>query len=458
MQRYFLLFQAEVFSSSEESTNSGKQEIDEAFVPRTSSRHHFPNQSELDDLIRDLGLTKSGAELLTSRLKEWNLLGEDCRTTLHRKRHAEFAIYFEVSESLCYCKDVNGLFTAVGLRHEPAQWRLFIDSSTRSLKAVLLHNGNKYPSIPLAHSVQMKEDYENVKQLLVKINYVEFKWDVCGDFKMLGFLLGLQGGYTKYSCFLCLWDSRADDDHYRKVQWPPRQELQVGRFNVVRQPLVERENVLLPPLHIKLGLIKQYVKALDFGGEAFQEIRLMFPKLSDAKVKGGIFVGPQVNVMLKSEKLERKMSQVEREAWCALRGIVHGFLGNRKDPNYKDVVARLIESYKNMGCRMSLKVHFLHSHLDFFPENLGDVSEEHGERFHQDIATMERRYQGRWDTAMMGDYIWSLVRTDQSDHKRKVRSSKHVFFVIFRLLCVCQLYNFINYIYFENFEQIKHYI
>ena len=89
------------------------------------------------------------------------------------------------------------------------------------------------------------------------------------------------------------------------------------------------------------------------------------------------------------------------------------------------MVVKLLESYENLGCRMSLKVHFLHSHLDFFHENLGDVSEEHGERFHQDIAAMEKRYQGRWDTAMMGDYVWSLVRKDQGTHSRKARSSVH---------------------------------
>ena len=44
---------------------------------------------------------------------------------------------------------------------------------------------------------------------------------------------------------------------------------------------------------------------------------------------------------------------------------------------------------------MSRKVHFLHSHLDRFPENLGDVSVGQGERFHQDIKVMEERYQGR---------------------------------------------------------------
>ena len=51
---------------------------------------------------------------------------------------------------------------------------------------------------------------------------------------------------------------------------------------------------------------------------------------------------------------------------------------------------------------MSLKIHYLHSHLDFFRPNLADLNEEHGERFHQDIQVMEK-YQGRWDEAMMGD-------------------------------------------------------
>ena len=44
---------------------------------------------------------------------------------------------------------------------------------------------------------------------------------------------------------------------------------------------------------------------------------------------------------------------------------------------------------------MSVKVHFLHSHLDYFPENLGAMSEEQGERFHQVLKTMEKRSQGR---------------------------------------------------------------
>ena len=62
---------------------------------------------------------------------------------------------------------------------------------------------------------------------------------------------------------------------------------------------------------------------------------------------------------------------------------------------------------------MSLKLYFLHSHLDHFPENLGDLSEEQGERFHQDMKEMERRYQGRWGKSMLADYLWMLKRDVQ---------------------------------------------
>jgi len=70
--------------------------------------------------------------------------------------------------------------------------------------------------------------------------------------------------------------------------------------------------------------------------------------------------------------------------------IVKKFLGKQKDLNYRNIVSKMLDAFKNLGCNMSLKVHFLNSHLDYFPENLGDVSDEQGERFHQDIAQMEK--------------------------------------------------------------------
>jgi len=73
---------------------------------------------------------------------------------------------------------------------------------------------------------------------------------------------------------------------------------------------------------------------------------------------------------------------------------------------------------------MSLKIHFLESHLDFFPENLGEVSDEHGERFHQDIWALEKRYEGKWTSSILADYCWTLKRdVPEAKYRRKSYAS-----------------------------------
>lgn len=375
-----------------------------------SSEPYFPNQQDLNDLIRDLNLSKQQAEVLTSRLKGWNLLQKDVRICSYRSRHSVFKDCFSEENGIVFCKDICLVMETLGHQHRPDEWRLFIDSSKVSLKAVLLHIGNELPSIPVAHAADMKETYENMKLVLEKIQYGKYEWNICGDLKVIALLLGLQLGFTKFCCFLCEWDSRDKKSHYVKKSWPKRESLIPGQKNVSYASLVNPEKIFLPPLHIKLGVMKKFVKAMDKLSDGFLYLKSKFPKVSDAKLKEGIFIGPQIRSLIADEHFEGLLNPLEKAAWQSFKSLCSNFLGNHKAENYRDIVADLLHSYKAMGCNMSLKIHFLDSHLDFFPENLGAVSDEHGELFHQQISTMEKRYIGKWSSNMLADYCWTKKR------------------------------------------------
>jgi len=372
----------------------------------------------LNDIVRDLGLTKDAAEYLASNLKNDGLLAKGTRVTIFRNREKDFLPFFKKEESLIYCTNIQGLMNILKPNtYKSEEWRLFIDSSTRSLKIVLLHNTNELASIPIGYSVNMNEEYQSLKLVLKKIKYTEHNWQICGDLKILTILLGQQSGFTRHPCFLCLWNSRDREKHYTNYKWTARASLVPGTENILNDPLVPPTKVLLPPLHIKLGLMKQFVKALDKEGNTFMYIRKKFQTKSDAKLKEGIFDEPEIRKLLLDTEFIQSMSAEEKNAWLSFKSVVENFLGNEKSPNYKKEIKKLLMNYKRLGCLMNLKLHFLESHLDYFPENLGDYSEEQGERFHQDLKTMEQRYQGKWDVNMLADYCWNLKR-DLPEQKR----------------------------------------
>ena len=119
------------------------------------------------------------------------------------------------------------------------------------------------------------------------------------------------------------------------------------------------------------------------------------------------------------------MNEVELEAWKAFVLVVKNFLGNSKARNYADLVYNMMTAFRNLGCNMSIKMHYLFSHMDRFPENLGSMNDEQGERFHQDMKEMEIRYQGRWGAVMMADHCWTLKRDlPAAKHSRSSKKRK----------------------------------
>ena len=220
--------------------------------------------------------------------------------------------------------------TTMNIRYNPEEWQLFINSSVHNLKALLLHEGNILPSIPVACAIHKKETYENVKEILNCMNYKTYQWHICSNLKIVTTLMGLQKSYSKFCCFVCMWDSRARSVLYSKKNCPLYKSHTLRTKSTARQPLADPCKMLLPPLYIKLGLMKNSVKTLDRNGTAFSFMCEKFPRHSVEKIKAGVFIGPQICQLFRDLLSDVASNDDEKAARNAFRHVATGFLGNVK--------------------------------------------------------------------------------------------------------------------------------
>jgi hypothetical protein len=208
------------------------------------------------------------------------------------------------------------------------------------LKFVLLHNTNQLPSIPLLYSPHLKENYTDIKKALKLIDYDNHGWPVIADLKLLNILCGIGCHSSTNPCLFCDWKgtfrSNKLDQQYDQPNAQPREQFVVGSKSVTNIPLITLDKVLLPALHIKIGLIGQFVKKLyktykenqkdHLGYKYLQEL---FHRKSEAKLQAGIFNGPDIRQLLKkSDDFRKFLDCKELRAFNAFDAICKGFLGS----------------------------------------------------------------------------------------------------------------------------------
>ena len=149
-------------SSSTDNNESANDLWDQPACDEPSYKQpNLLTQAQPNDLTRDLYLSKESAQLLESRLRENNLLPSQTTFYWYQNRDDEFRKYFTRDEQhwLVYCNDASEFVKALGMEYKAVKWRLFLDSSVRSMKVALSHIGNKVASVPIAHSAVFKESY-----------------------------------------------------------------------------------------------------------------------------------------------------------------------------------------------------------------------------------------------------------------------------------------------------------
>lgn len=248
-------------------------------------------KKELFALVRELELSQRKSEILTSHLRSLDFVLPDIPVHVFRHRQAPFMQYFtnNTENNFVYCNDINGLLNEMTIEYNAEEWRLFIDSSKTSLKAVLLFVDNTKPSIPVAYGIGIKGTYESMQLILNSVKYNEHGWRICADLKVVALLTGLKGGWPTHACFLCTWYTRFKGNQYEKRDWELRDSRVVNEQSIIHNALVPTDKILLPPLHIKLGVMKNFVKSLPLESPAFQYLQAIFPNISYAKIREGTY-------------------------------------------------------------------------------------------------------------------------------------------------------------------------
>lgn len=105
----------------------------------------------------------------------------------------------------------------------------------------------------------------------------------------------------------------------------------------------------------------------------------------------GVLNGPDIRKLMKDERFGCILFDDEKNAWSSLKNVIISFLGKNRAQNYEELVSNMLASFETIGVHMSLKIHFLHHHLNYFRRQLSTESDEQRERFHQTTLPFELR-------------------------------------------------------------------
>jgi hypothetical protein len=80
--------------------------------------------------------------------------------------------------------------------------------------------------------------------------------------------------------------------------------------------------------------MKNFVKAVNQEESVCTYLREKFPRLSEAKLKEGIFIGLKMRDLFKDEYFDKLLQGDEKLVWDSFKFVVKRFLGNRRAQNY----------------------------------------------------------------------------------------------------------------------------
>ena len=128
--------------------------------------------------------------------------------------------------------------------------------------------------------------------------------------------------------------------------------------------------------------MKNFVKGMDKTSRGFEYVRNKFPNVSDTKIKEGIFIGPQIRELMQDKQFDEDLNDTERNAWLSFKRILQGLLRKSQSNEISGCCAGSVDFAQRYGLECESENPLSGVSIGFFPENLGEISDEHGERSH----------------------------------------------------------------------------
>lgn len=122
---------------------------------------------------------------------------------------------------------------------------------------------------------------------------------------------------------------------------------------------------------------------------------------------------------MKCEKFTNVLTHNYRRTWDAIKAVIEGVLGKNRlqRDEVKTLVKTMLSYFHKIKATMTLKLHFMHHHLDEFLQQLPSESDEQEERFHQVTMPMEKRYKGKKLDALLAEVCWWSQKLTQHENE-----------------------------------------
>lgn len=132
---------------------------------------------------------------------------------------------------------------------------------------------------------------------------------------------------------------------------------------------------------------KAVFQALQKECNYFRCLCNVFPELTDKKLNDRND-GTEIQKIICDNDFISSSTSAVRTAWIAFLEVASNFLGNENSENQRDIAGEILSTSESLRCNQCVNIQFFFSCLKHFPKNLV-VSDEQGQRLHQDIKVLD---------------------------------------------------------------------